>query len=150
MAGRGPRPSLTKTIKPHYIDTMNGFPLDHIGIAVASIAEARTIYEPLTGDACSNIEAVPSQGVNVAFLGKVELIEPATPQSTIARFISKRGEGLHHIAYRVEDLQAELRRLAAEGVDLIDSEPRPGARGHQVAFLHPRSTGGVLIELVQP
>jgi methylmalonyl-CoA epimerase len=128
---------------------MNGYPLDHVAIAVASIVEAKAKYEPLTGDTCSPIEDVTSQGVKVAFIGHIELIEPVVPDGPIGRFISKRGDGLHHIAYRVEDLRTELDRLVAQGFDLIDTAPRLGARGHQVAFLHPGSTGGVLIELVQ-
>ena len=128
---------------------MNGLPLDHVAIAVASIEEAKAPYEYLTGHTCSPVEAIPSQGVNVAFVGQIELIEPTDPSGAIARFVAKRNGGLHHVAYRVEDIRSELSRLAAEGFDHIDSEPRPGAKGHQVAFLHPRSTGGVLIELVQ-
>lgn len=128
---------------------MNGLPLDHVAIAVASINEARATYEHLTGETCSPLEAVPSQGVNVAFIGQIELIEPTDPGGPIARFVEKHNGGLHHVAYRVDDIRTELDRLVAQGFDLIDSDPRPGARGHQVAFLHPRSTGGVLIELVQ-
>jgi methylmalonyl-CoA/ethylmalonyl-CoA epimerase len=128
---------------------MNGYPLDHVAIAVASIAKSKTTYEHLTGVTCSPVEAVPSQGVNVAFLGQVELIEPTDAEGSIARFIQKRGEGLHHLAYRVQNISAELERLTTQGFDLIDTEPRPGANGHTVAFLHPRSTGGVLIELIQ-
>lgn len=129
---------------------MNGLPLDHIGIAVASIIEAKTTYEHLTGHACSPIELVPSQGVQVAFVGQIELIEATDPNGSLARFIAKRNGGLHHVAYRVADIHSELDRLAAQGFNLIDTAPRLGAQGHQVAFLHPRSTGGVLIELVQP
>ena len=128
---------------------MNGYPLDHVAIAVASITEAKTTYEHLTGGTCSLIEAVPSQGVKVAFIGQIELIEPSDPDGSVARFIQKHGNGLHHIAYRVEDIRTELDRVAAQGFDLIDTAPRQGAKGHHVAFLHPRSTGGVLIELIQ-
>ncbi|TVP75344.1 MAG: methylmalonyl-CoA epimerase, partial [Gemmatimonadales bacterium] len=78
------------------------------------------------------------------------LLEPLSPESTVGRFIEARGEGLHHVAYRVSDIEAELARLSGEGLELVDPVPRPGAGGHRVAFLHPRSTGRVLIELVEP
>jgi len=127
---------------------MNELPLDHVAVAVASIKEARATYEHLTGGTCSEPEDVPSQGVRVAFVGMVELIEPTTPDSGVARFLEKRG-GLHHIAYRTDDIVAELGRLVEAGYEPIDEVPREGASGHRVAFLHPRSTGGVLIELVE-
>jgi methylmalonyl-CoA/ethylmalonyl-CoA epimerase len=85
----------------------------------------------------------------VAFCGQVELLEPLGPDTAVGRFLERRGQALHHVAYRSRDLQGDLDRLAAQGIELIDATPRPGARGHLVAFLHPRSTGGVLIELVQ-
>lgn len=85
----------------------------------------------------------------MAFVGSIELLEPLGPDTTVGRFLARRGEALHHIAYRVDDLSAELERLRGEGVRLIDDEPRPGAGGHSVAFVHPESTGGVLVELVQ-
>jgi len=127
---------------------MNGLPLDHVAIAVTSIEDARSTFEHLTGERCSEPEEVTSQAVKVAFVGMVELIEPTDPDSGVARFLEKRG-GLHHIAYRTDDIAAELARLVGEGFEPIDTEPRPGASGHRVAFLHPRSTGGVLVELVQ-
>ena len=110
---------------------MNGYPLDHVAIAVRSIQESAATLEPVTGCACSTIEELPAEGVNVA------------------RFIERRGPGLHHIAFRVPDLRAALEELKTRGFQPIDEEPRSGARGHQVAFLHPKTTGGVLIELVQ-
>ena len=128
---------------------MNGYPLDHVGIAVSSIQESAALLEPVTGHACSPVEELPDHGVNVAFIGLLELLEPRSPDSAVARFIERRGSGLHHIAYRVPDLRAALAELNTRGFQLIDREPRSGARGHQVAFLHPRGTGGVLIELVQ-
>ena len=82
-------------------------------------------------------------------MGHVELLEPLGSEGTVARFLERRGPGLHHMAFEVPDLAAELRRLEEQGIELVDREPRPGAAGHQVAFLHPRSTGGVLTELVQ-
>ncbi|NJD18774.1 MAG: methylmalonyl-CoA epimerase, partial [Gemmatimonadetes bacterium] len=87
--------------------------------------------------------------VRVCFCGPVELLEPLGPDTTVGRFLSRRGPGLHHVAYRSHDLAAELARLAGQGIELIAARPRPGARGHLVAFLHPRSTGGILVELVQ-
>jgi methylmalonyl-CoA/ethylmalonyl-CoA epimerase len=129
------------------------FPLDHVAIAVTSIAESMPLFERLANARGSSIEDVAAQGVRVAFVGtgsaRLELIEPATRQSTIARFLEKRGSGLHHIAYRVPDIRAALADFESQGVQLIDREPRPGAGGHLVAFLQPRTTGGVLVELVE-
>lgn len=127
-------------------------PLDHVAIAVDSIAAAQPLFESLIGANGSAVERVASQGVDVTFIGhgpgRLELIAPTDPGSPVGRFLERRGPGLHHLAYRVPDLPAALARLAAQGIELIDHTPRPGAGGHQVAFLHPRSTGGVLIELV--
>jgi methylmalonyl-CoA epimerase len=128
---------------------MSPFSLDHVAIATESIERAAPLFELLTGDACSRVEEIPHQGVNVAFVGPLELLEPRGPDTGVARFLERRGPGLHHIAFRVPDLSAALTRLAEGGVELIDEKPRPGARGHQVAFIHPRSAGGVLWELVQ-
>jgi methylmalonyl-CoA epimerase len=128
---------------------MNGLVVDHIAVAVPSIEDARPLYERLSGATGSPVEEIPSQGVRVAFVGQVELLEPLTPESGVGRFLERRGPGFHHIAYRTPDIVAELARVAAAGFDLIDEEPRPGAGGHLVAFLHPRSTGKVLVELVQ-
>ena len=128
---------------------MKTHPLHHIGIATPSITEAAPLYERLTGATCSPIESVPDQGVEVAFVGQIELLEPRGEDGPIARFLERRGPGLHHLAYRVPDLPAELDRLRAMGLRLIDEAPRPGAGGHQVAFVHPASAGGVLWELVQ-
>ena len=124
-------------------------PVDHVAVAVHSIEEGRALYELLTGERCSPPETLESQGVRVAFVGSVELLEPLGPDTTVGRFLERRGPGLHHVAFRVEDLEAELRRLEDEGVRLVDREPRTGAKGHRVAFLHPSSTDGVLVELVQ-
>ena len=129
---------------------MNRFPLDHVAVAVASIEEARALFELVTGEVCSPVESIESQGVKVAFVGSVELLEPTDPQGTVARFLERRGSGLHHVAFRVPDLESALSELAAAGIRLIDEVPRIGARGHRVAFLHPSSTQGILIELVQP
>ncbi len=123
--------------------------LHHIGIAVPSIEQASPVFELMTGAKCSSIEEVPSQRVRVAFVGVLELLEPTDPESTVARFLGRRGQGLHHLAFAVDDIEAELARLSEEGFELIDEVPRAGAGGHRVAFLHPRSTEGVLTELVQ-
>jgi methylmalonyl-CoA epimerase len=126
--------------------------LDHVAIAVESIAASLPTFESLLGGPGSPVEHVESQNVRVAFLGsgagRMELIEPTGPDTAVGRFLARRGPGLHHIAYRVPDIEAALASLAADGIELIDRAPRPGALGHRVAFLHPRSTGGVLIELV--
>ncbi|HEX6307896.1 MAG TPA: methylmalonyl-CoA epimerase [Longimicrobiales bacterium] len=127
-------------------------PLDHVAIAVESIAASQPLFESLLGSTGSPVERVESQGVCVAFVGtgpgRLELLEPIGPETPVGRFLARRGPGLHHVAYRVPDLEATLARLAAADVELIDRTPRVGAHGHRVAFLHPRSTGGVLIELV--
>jgi methylmalonyl-CoA epimerase len=127
--------------------------LDHVGIAVASIDESLPLWESLTGGKGSAREVVEAQGVEVVFVGagagRVELIAPLRPDSTVARFLARRGPGMHHLCYRVPDLRAALAECVAEGYELIDREPRAGAGGHLVAFLHPRSTAGVLIELVE-
>ena len=128
---------------------MTGYPFDHVAVAVRSIRDSAALFEPVTGHSCSTIEELPAHGVNVAFLGPLELIEPRSDQSPVARFIKRRGPGLHHIGYRVSDVAAALEDLKSRGFEVIDEKPRPGARGHQVAFLHPVATGGTLIELVQ-
>ena len=126
-----------------------GRPLDHVAVAVRSIEESRPRFEAVSGDPCTIPEFLEAQGVRVAFVGHVELIEPLGPDTPVGRFLARRGEGLHHIAFRTPDLRAELDRLDALGVPLIDRVPRSGARGHLVAFLHPSATGGVLVELVE-
>lgn len=127
-------------------------PAHHVGIAVEHLAPAIDRYR-LLGLALDYVEDVPSAGVRVAFLKAggihVELVEPLDPSGAVARFLSKRGEGLHHIAFATKDIAGELARLEKEGFELVDRVPRPGARGRQVAFLQPRSAHGVLIELVQ-
>lgn len=124
-------------------------PLDHVAVAVHSIEESRARFELLTGERCSPPETLDAQGVRVAFVGSVELLEPLSADTTVGRFLERRGPGLHHVAYLVDDIEAELERLDEEGLRLVDREPRTGAKGHLVAFLHPSSTGGVLVELVQ-
>lgn len=123
--------------------------LDHIGIAVKSL-EAAKIYEVL-GLKIEHTETVATQKVNTAFLSvgdsNLELLEPTSPDSPIAKFIEKRGEGIHHICLRVDDIDAHLERLKAEGYRLVNEAPVPGAHGCRVAFLHPTAGNGVLIEL---
>jgi len=128
---------------------MKELPVDHVAIAVHDLAEAVPLYERLTGSRGSPPEEVASQGVEIVFIGILELIQPTDPTGGVARFLERRGQGLHHIAYRVEDCAAELDRLTSEGFEAIDRVPRLGAGGHRVAFLHPKSTGGALIELVE-
>ncbi|MFL6248348.1 MAG: methylmalonyl-CoA epimerase [Thermoanaerobaculia bacterium] len=123
--------------------------LDHIGIAVRSLASAK-IYEDL-GLTIDHVETVETQRVKTAFLSvgdaNLELLEPTSPDSPIAKFIEKRGEGIHHICLRVENIEAHLERLKAAGYRLINEAPVPGAHGCRVAFLHPSAANGVLIEL---
>jgi methylmalonyl-CoA epimerase len=128
---------------------MSSFPLDHVAVAVHRLEEASPLFQLLTGSSCSPVEELPSQGVRVLFVGTVELLEPLGPDTPVGRFLQRRGPGLHHIAFQVPDLPRALAQAKQDGFDLVDETPRPGSRGHQVAFLHPRGTGGVLIELVQ-
>lgn len=125
--------------------------LHHVGIAVRSLAEGVARYHRM-GLRLSHREAVSSQHVEVAFMGEgpyIELLEPTSPNSSVAKFLDKRGPGQHHLAFTVPSIAEELQRQAAAGSELIDKAARPGAWGHQVAFLHPRHQGGVLIELLQ-
>jgi methylmalonyl-CoA/ethylmalonyl-CoA epimerase len=128
--------------------------IDHVGVAVADLDQALSLYERTYGMPMVHRETVESQGVEAVLVeigeGHVELLRPLGPETVVGRFIAKRGEGLHHVAYRVEDIDASLARLKETGVELIDSEARIGIRGSRVAFLHPKATGGVLTELVQP
>lgn len=127
--------------------------LDHVAIAVPSMAAAQPVFERITGASATAPERVEAQGVTAVFVGagpgRLELLEPTRPDSPIGRFLEKRGAGLHHLAYRVPDIEAALAGFLAEGYEPIDRVPRAGAGGHRVAFLHPKSTGGVLIELVE-
>ena len=126
-----------------------GLPVHHVGIAVHSLEHTTPVLERLTGASGSRIEILESQRVRVCFVGVLELLEPTDPDSTVARFLARRGQGMHHIAYATPDIRAALARLVADGFEAIDLEPRPGAQGHRVAFLHPKSTEGVLVELVE-
>jgi methylmalonyl-CoA/ethylmalonyl-CoA epimerase len=124
-------------------------PFDHVAVAVTSLEEGCRLYELLSGVTRSKPEVLEAQGVRVTFVGSVELLEPLGSETPVGRFLQRHGPGLHHVAYRTDDIVSELARLEAEGLELIDRVPRPGANGHRVAFVHPSSTDGVLIELVQ-
>ncbi len=132
---------------------LRGARLDHVAVAVPHLGEGATPYELLGLQREGADEHVPSQEVVVRLLRAgdvlIELLAPLTDSGTVARFLAKHGPGLHHLAFRVNDLEAELARLAGEGVPLLDSTPRPGIHGTRVAFLHPRFGDGVLIELVE-
>ncbi len=124
-------------------------PFHHCAVAVASLEQAIPLYTAITGATPSPTEELASQGVRVVFVGQLELLEPLSPDTTVGRFLERHGPGLHHLAYQTSDIEGDLARLASQGYRLVDAHARPGAFGHQVAFLHPASTGHVLIELVQ-
>jgi len=125
--------------------------LEHIGIAVRSLEDSIPLYEKLLNTTCYKTESVSSEQVNTAFFKagetKIELLESADPEGIVARFIDKKGEGLHHIAFHVEDIVAEMARLKGEGFVLLNEEPKAGADNKMICFLHPKHTNGVLIEL---
>lgn len=127
--------------------------IEHLGIAVSSIAQSNSLFEKLLGAAAYKTEEVVSEGVLTSFFqigeSKIELLEATRADSPIAKFIEKKGEGIHHIAFAVDDIRAEMRRLQAEGFQLLNEEPKPGADNKLVCFLHPKGTNGVLIELCQ-
>ena len=124
---------------------------EHIGIAVINLTASLTLFEKLLDTKCYKQELVESEGVNTAFLKtggtKIELLESTDPDGVISRFIGKRGEGVHHIAFEVADIDAEMERLKQEGFVLLNEKPKAGADNKMVCFLHPRHTNGVLIEL---
>ena len=127
--------------------------IEHIGIAVTNLTEAITYYEEVLGLRCYGIEEVPDQQVKTAFFKvgetKIELLQSTSPDGPIGAFIEKRGEGIHHIAFAVGDLTDALRHAESKGIRLIDAQPRRGAEGLNIAFLHPKSTHGVLTELCE-
>jgi methylmalonyl-CoA/ethylmalonyl-CoA epimerase len=127
--------------------------IEHIGIAVKSLEASDLLFEKLLGVPSYKHEAVESEGVKTSFFrngpNKIELLEATTPDSPIAKFLEKKGEGIHHIAFDVEDIIAEIARLKAEGFVMINETPKKGADNKLVAFLHPKGTNGVLIELCQ-
>jgi methylmalonyl-CoA/ethylmalonyl-CoA epimerase len=126
--------------------------IDHIGIAVKNLDETVAFYRQVMGLEVSSFEVF--NGMKVAFLrignSELELLEDLTPDGAIARHVAKRGEGMQHVAYRVDDIDQALQDMRIKGIELIDERPRPGARNARVAFLHPKSTKGVLIEFVEP
>jgi methylmalonyl-CoA/ethylmalonyl-CoA epimerase len=128
--------------------------IDHVGVAVAELEPALEVYGDRLALTLAHREVISEQGVEAALLdvgeGHVELLAPLSPDTPVGRFLAKRGPGLHHVAYQVSDIEQTLAALTRAGVELIDSEPRTGIRGSRVAFLHPRSTGGVLSEIVEP
>jgi methylmalonyl-CoA/ethylmalonyl-CoA epimerase len=127
--------------------------IDHLGIAVRSISDSLAFYRDVLELKLKAEEAVADQGVNVALLPigetRIELLEPVSEDSPVGRFIARRGEGLHHICYEVEDLTSKMDELRSRGVRVLDGYPRRGAEGKLVAFLHPASANGVLVELVE-
>jgi methylmalonyl-CoA/ethylmalonyl-CoA epimerase len=128
--------------------------LNHIGVAVRSIDDQRAFYEGALGLEFEGLEDVPIQKVRVAFFRtgdvRIELLEPTDPDSAVAKFLEKRGEGLHHLAFSVEDIQARIDELKESGFRMIDQSPRTGAHHMQTAFVHPKSCFGVLVELCEP
>lgn len=132
---------------------MNLTVVDHIGIAVKSIEESLKFWEGTLGIKCTGVEEVVEQKVKTAFLPikdtEVELLEGTAPDSPVSKFIEAKGEGIHHLAIRVDDLEAALAELKEKGVRLIDEKPRKGAGGALIAFVHPKATGGILLELSQ-
>ncbi|MBT8270696.1 MAG: methylmalonyl-CoA epimerase [Flavobacteriaceae bacterium] len=127
--------------------------IEHIGIAVKDLEASNKLFEALFGKEHYKIETVESEGVRTSFFelgeSKIELLEAIDDDSPIAKFVEKRGEGIHHIAYDVEDIKAEVRRLKDEGFDILNETPKRGADNKWVVFLHPKSTNGVLVELCQ-
>lgn len=128
--------------------------IDHVGVAVEDLEAAIGLYEQSFEMELAHRETVESQGVEAVLLdvgdGHVELLRPLGPDTAVGKFLAKKGPGLHHVAYVVDDIDTTLGRLAEAGLELIDREARTGIRDSRVAFLHPRSTGGVLTEIVQP
>ncbi|MDQ8004243.1 MAG: methylmalonyl-CoA epimerase [Pedobacter sp.] len=127
--------------------------IEHIGIAVADLKKASTLYEQLLGVSCYKTERVESENVDTAFFktgeNKIELLASTADDSAIAKFIAKKGEGIHHIAFDVDDIYAEMERLRNEGFVLLNEEPKKGADNKLICFVHPKTTNGVLIELCQ-
>ncbi|UII77684.1 methylmalonyl-CoA epimerase [Flagellimonas sp. HMM57] len=127
--------------------------IEHIGIAVKNIKESNTLFEKLFGEPHYKMEEVASEGVRTSFFksgpNKIELLEATKPDSPIAKFIEKKGEGIHHIAFAVDDIEVEINRLQKEGFKVLNETPKKGADNKLVAFLHPKGTNGVLVELCQ-
>ncbi len=130
-----------------------GYNVEHIGIAVKNLEQSIPLFERLLNSTCYKTESVDSENVNTAFFlqegSKIELLESSDPEGVIAKFIAKKGEGMHHIAFEVPDIEAEMARLRAEGFTLLNEIPKPGADNKLVCFVHPKDSNGVLIELCQ-
>ena len=128
--------------------------IDHIGVATDDLDGAIALYEETLGMPVAYRETVESQGVEAVLLdvgeGHVELLRPLGPETFVGKYLEKRGPGLHHVAYAVDDIEGVLGRLKEAGIEMIDAEPRVGIRDSRVAFVHPRSTGGVLTEIIEP
>lgn len=128
--------------------------IEHLGIAVRDLKQAIPLYEKLLNTPCYKQETVESEKVTTAFFqtgeSKLELLQSTDPDGVIAKYIDKKGEGVHHVAFAVNDINAEIERLKAEGFQFISETPKPGADNKMVVFLHPKSTGGVLVELCAP
>ena len=127
--------------------------IDHVGIAVKDLEQAINLYRDQIGLECKGTEVVEEQKVKVAFFpvgeSKIELLESTDPEGPVGKYVEKKGEGVHHLSFRVTNLEEKLAELKEQGVALIDEKPRYGAGGARIAFLHPRSTGGVLVELCE-
>ena len=127
--------------------------IEHLGIAVSDLKTAIPLYEALLNTPCYKQEGVESEGVKTAFFqvgeSKIELLEATKPQSPIAKFLQKNGPGFHHVAFEVADIEVEISRLQAAGFELIHQQPKDGADNKRIAFLHPKSSGGLLVELCQ-
>lgn len=127
--------------------------IEHLGIAVQNIEESLKVYEALLGAKCYKTETVESEGVKTAFLqvgeSKIELLEATNPESPIAKFLEKKGKGIHHIAFDVSNIESEISRLEELGFELIHKTPKDGADNKRIAFLHPKSTDGILVEMCQ-
>ncbi len=127
--------------------------IEHLGIAVKELSVSIPLFEQLLNTPCYKTEQVATEGVNTAFFevgsSKIELLEATTDNSPIAKFVGKKGEGIHHIAFEVENIEAEMKRLAALGFELLNEQPKNGADNKLVCFLHPKGTNGVLVELCQ-
>ncbi len=142
---------------PYFRSSINGFykmvKIEHLGIAVKDLVKSIPLFEKLLNTACYKTEEVESEGVSTAFFmqgdSKIELLEATKPESPIAKFIDKKGEGIHHIAFATNDILAEMKRLQQEGFTLLNEVPKEGADNKLVCFLHPKDTNGVLIELCQ-
>lgn len=154
-APSSPEPTASGASSSKLPDSLAGLVrgLDHIAIVVPSIAEARKTYEGTLGMGGGEVEFVADQKVNVLCVDaggqRIELVEPASEDSPVSRFLAKRGGGLHHLAYRVDDVALAIARLKEAGLRMIDEAPRAGAHGTRIAFVHPSGTGGVLTELVE-